>query len=268
MPSPVTFFILDASLLDNLRELARQIPQTKVSWQSHPKKVEVEAERLHDANPYNNFLHFLEDNGTEPFVYEWSGRSMETCLIFLRHSGVDLTEFKFKTEDDSYIWLLFDKTVRDKYLEKLDLNSFSWVKIDKWLRENHKAALSVEIVDGITILKQYLDLVDDSSLVLLHTDFLPSTFLANPEKSAEKGVPQKKSFYFEITTFLCDECGDSRERSRMPGKRIADPAPESSNFCGYEVELDNTSGREITHERRTEKHCKRIATRRYVVRMA
>lgn len=175
------------------RKLVRAVGQAEINSPAFRKRQEY----------YEKLFNFLQKNGKEPYIYNWSGYVLAELLEWLKEArNINLSEIQFMAaEGDDYYWIVFDESVRKKYLEQLNpanfkeqdvLNSFQHLleqrrdavmkemaaKLTKeqmkmfaqmaQLNEEKFAERGKAMMEGIDILYKYMQLTDPQSVVMLH----------------------------------------------------------------------------------------------------
>lgn len=169
------------------------------------KKIEEHHAKLWD---------FLHKNGKEPYEFKWSSYELDGLLGWLKDvKHINLMEIKFVApDDDEFFWLVFDETIKKKYLDQLRPTNFKQEDLvysfehfceqqrDASLKEmasrlskdemqsylakmqeyeamdarnvrskkDERTKLGQAMMDGITTLYKYIQLIDAQSVVILN----------------------------------------------------------------------------------------------------
>ncbi len=173
-----------------------QTPGIHVVTKAEMKSPEYRKEQ----RVYGNLWKYLDANGKQPFKYSWSGGVLSEVLGHLvEENQIDLLEHPVLCSVSDWHWYVFDKALKDKYLKRLNPSNFRDVDLMDTYNRNRKEQrekfiLEVKnkltkheyqsllenppredfpergkaMMDGIKYLYQYLEQVDDNTVVLLH----------------------------------------------------------------------------------------------------
>ena len=124
----------------------------------------------------DTFHDFIEKNGEEVASYDWSGYVLATLLPYLDEQGINI----MKSEHDELSRFLSEKrqstcfiltiSQKEKYVGRLEAASFSVDALRDYFNEfnaTKESEIGEAMLDGITCIRESLESIDDSSIVLL-----------------------------------------------------------------------------------------------------
>lgn len=221
MSQLASFYVLSKDNFDKYCKMANLVlaepTPEETDPETSPRRLQIVStdtiEYKNQQDYFKSLWDFLQQHGTAPYMYEWSGSVLGDLLLWLKESqSVDLTEKTMVMADDEcFCWFVFDEYIRDKYAQRLNPANFtreglvsSLKQLDDQKREElieevrarfgEKRAKELQeqmnlyaaptgddddlddkerfdkgqaLMDGINILHNYMQLVDDKSLVIL-----------------------------------------------------------------------------------------------------
>jgi hypothetical protein len=128
------------------------------------------------GSPRDVYYDYLGQHGEEVADYRWSGYVLATLLPYLeeRHQ-IDLMKSEYESLAKSLskarkaTHFIFTNALRAKYLDKLNALSVSEQEFCDYYNEfceTNEVELGKPMLDGVEVLRQALDRVDDSSVIL------------------------------------------------------------------------------------------------------
>lgn len=189
----VSFYVLSKSDFEHYLEMDDLLPhdpQRKVTMrialpgnvQTQPRKLEDEQAELRKLSEIGKYL----GDRSGPYDYKWSGAVLNTLLYYLKEfRRIDLTANRFDHKGPFSTFLL-DRSIKNKYLAKLDPSDFSEIELASAYKQITEQRFGKErvsrgkmhfpeqgqaMLDGIKIIYDHLQLVDDELVVLLYLGY-------------------------------------------------------------------------------------------------
>jgi hypothetical protein len=118
---------------------------------------------------------YLNKHGEECFDYRWSGYCIAALMTYLKaKKKIDLDQSDYHLLFPGALhegtWFL-DKSLKDKYLKRLDPTLFSQKELIAGAKEwfgGEGPDTAKPMLDGLRLLKKSLEMVDDHKVMLLH----------------------------------------------------------------------------------------------------
>ncbi len=153
---------------------------------------------------YKTVWDYIHDNGKQPFTLQWSGMILYDVLDLLKTTRkIDLMQRSVCERTGEFEWFVIDKDLKDQYLDKLNPSNFSEVELrntfskeykrkrdehfkkleTKLSKEKFKETMATQAIidkeedfpergkammDAIKLIHQYLQMVDDNTVVILN----------------------------------------------------------------------------------------------------
>lgn len=227
MSSIASMYVFTTEQIKELNKIARQLPRrAPVPEGAHVMLCSVAPEDVKAATaPYEPFWDYIHDNGDDnEFDLNWNGEMMDRALLYLREKDIDLTKAPLiETGDDEFAFLVYNTEYKNKYLEKLDPNNFDQNELNEWLEEYMWGTPQEGIMDAIRNIHIFFQQIDDTHVVLLHTDWIAGVIQSKPLGEQPPGFKQPR-----MIVYLCKDCG-SRMDNSGGYNRISD-APKDTNY--------------------------------------
>lgn len=164
------FYVLENDDFAQLQSLFNELPKPptggKIFGVALPPESAKQIELL--ATPQSAIWEFLDEHGEVPYEFEWSGYTIYQLLHYLKEQGADLTASKLESAGPGWEWFAFDSDAKKKYLDRLDSSGFSPDELERWFAKFSNGEPVDEILDGLDILYDYFELIDESHVVLLN----------------------------------------------------------------------------------------------------
>jgi len=125
-----SFYALPKAKFEKFCEIAKLIPESKrppvnknahfeIRLISEDEKKTPEFKKI--ADHYETIWKYLKENGKQPSTLKWSGYVLYELMDYLKScKNIDLMSQAVCEPSGDFLWWVFDKGVRDKYLTQLD----------------------------------------------------------------------------------------------------------------------------------------------------
>lgn len=114
-----------------------------------------------------NFWLFLKNHGQTPYVFKWSGYAMFSVLAHLKELGANLLANQMNIRADDFVWFEVDCKLKKDCIDLIKTLSLAPDITIEWVTDDD--SLSTEIIhDAIKILNDYLNLVDERTVLLIN----------------------------------------------------------------------------------------------------
>jgi hypothetical protein len=126
------FFVISTAKFEEYSKMASLVPYkpapagTQYSVHAVSPEEQNSPEFQETMAYYKKLWDFLHKNGKEPYQYKWSGYTLDELLGWLKDAqNINLMEIKFVApKDDEFFWLVFDESIKKKYLDQLNPAKF------------------------------------------------------------------------------------------------------------------------------------------------
>lgn len=217
-----SFYALPKEKFEKFCEIAKLVPESEriplpknAAWVARAVSSEDQktAEFVKTQDHYKAVWDYVHENGKQPYRLNWSGYVVYEVLQYLKETkGIDLMSRAICERHGGFVWWVFDKDIKNKYLSQVDPAKFSEDELRKSFlaaaKRKHELAMSqiakrrdelleqgkiskaqakeafyIEelmykeidfpergkaLMDAIKLIHQYLQMVDDNTVVILN----------------------------------------------------------------------------------------------------
>lgn len=168
MSSYANLYLLKKDLIAPLHAIAVEFPRTEATPSADGFLAINRGSIQAMSRVAERFWQFVDEHGEVPYKYQWSGEALEKLLFHLKRHGIDLISTKLATGNLDLEWFVLDIKAKEKYIEQLLPSNYTEEKLSEWCETEQNSATIEELIDGVKIIHAYLDLIDDSNLVLIN----------------------------------------------------------------------------------------------------